>query len=103
MKKFPRFKNRKIDRVGSWDGESPTILDNTAYQLYCNSIIEYNKDCELFADKLIMRQWHFINEEGDEFEEFYNDAKVILRNKKIKNVSKRIQTKGNRFIKRRKL
>lgn len=88
-------KLRRKQTLGEWNADNPTPLDNLAYKLYCEYIVEYNKTCELFDDKLFIRQWHFVNEKSEDFKEFYIKANMVLRKDKLKNVNKRIQTKSN--------
>lgn len=76
------FKDRKF---GIWDKKDSTILDDLAYNLYCNDMYEnfiYNE----VKGHMMYRQTVFCKMVDNKDYRYYKEAKTILRYKKLKNL-----------------
>lgn len=74
--------------TGYWNVKDSTLLDDVAFSLLCEKIKMNNGN--------YINQAFFMNyKAGFPYNKYYEEAKLILRKEKIKNVSNRVQTKSN--------
>jgi hypothetical protein len=72
---------KEIVKIGDWDLKNSSLLDNNAYYLYCCVCVKEVKEYERYV---MYTQTGFHNSVDNE--KYYNKAKIILREQKIKKI-----------------
>lgn len=67
---------------GFWNAENTTLLDDLAFSLLCDDIKYKNGE---YRSQMYFRHW----QDEFPFKQFYDKAKIILRNEKIKKVTEK--------------
>jgi len=68
---------------GYWNVEDSTYLDDVAFSLMCNDIKKRNGD---YRNQAFFKHW----KESFPYNKYYEKAKLLIRQEKIKNVNNRI-------------